>query len=162
MAVYEVTVDAVAKDSDLITFIFKKHGLGSVQDLVLGETEIASVLKSGIVGPADSQGDAQVLVLKGTASMLSEFYDDLMESYEDFPGLRMNAVMDDSVGMIERQIQTWWSRHQGAVGRLGSAGSSGLVSLILCRLFKVFRYTHWQRRLKNDVSQAGILTPFLM
>ena len=160
MAVYEVTVDAVAKDSDLINVYLQKHGLGSVQDLVLGETEIASVLKSGIVGPADSQGDAQVLVLKGTASMLSEFYDDLMKSYEDFPGLRMNAVMDDSVGMIERQMQTMVvTGTKGAVGRLGSAGSSGLVSTFSAGSSKFFDIPIEQRRLEKRREPGRDLNP---
>lgn len=160
MAVYEVTVDTVAKDSDLINIYLQKHGLGSVQDLVLGEAEIASVLKSGIVGPADSQGDSQVLVLKGTASMLSDFYDDLLKSYEDFPGLRMNAVMDDSVGMIEQQMKTMLvTDAKGAVGRLGSSGSSGLVSTFSTGSSKFFDIPLEQRRLEKRREPGRDLNP---
>ncbi|MFN7877803.1 MAG: hypothetical protein ACK5PB_20965 [Pirellula sp.] len=160
MAVYEVTVDRVAKDNDLINVYLQKHGLGSVEDLVLGDSEIASVLKSGIVGPADSQGDSQVLVLKGTASMLSEFYDDLLRSYEDFPGLRMNAVMDDSVGMIEQQMKTMMvTDTKGAVGRLGSSGSSGLVSTFSTGSSKFFDIPLEQRRLEKRREPGRDLNP---
>jgi hypothetical protein len=160
MAVYEVTVDAVARDGDLINVYLQKHGLGSVEDLVLGEAEIASVLKSGIVGPADSQGGSQVLVLKGTASMLSEFYDDLLRSYEDFPGLRMNAVMDESVGMIEQQMQPMLvTDAKGAVGRLGSSGSSGLVSKFATGSSKFFEIPLEQRRLEKRREPGRDLNP---
>jgi hypothetical protein len=160
MAVYEVTVDTVARDGDLINVYLQKHGLGSVEDLVLGEAEIASVLKSGIVGPADSQGDSQVLVLKGTASMLSEFYDDLLRSYEDFPGLRMNAVMDESVGIIEQQMQTMLvTDAKGAVGRLGSSGSSGLVSKFATGSSKFFEIPLEQRRLEKRREPGRDLNP---
>lgn len=160
MAVYEVTVDAVAKDSDLLNVFLQKHGLGSVEDLVLGEEQLASVLKTGIVGPADSQGGSQVLVLKGTASMLSEFYDDLLRSYEDFPGLRMNAVMDDSVGMIESQMQTMLvTDAKGAVGRLGSSGSNGLVSSFASGSSKFFEIPIEQRKLEKRREAGRDLNP---
>ncbi|MFN7842426.1 MAG: hypothetical protein ACK5N9_11965, partial [Pirellula sp.] len=160
MAVYEVSIDAVARDGDLLNVYLQKHGLGSVEDLVLGEEELASVLKSGIVGPADSQGDSQVLVLKGTASMLSEFYDDLLRSYEDFPGLRMNAVMDDSVGMIENQMQTMLvTDAKGAVGRLGASGSNGLVSSFASGSSKFFEIPIEQRKLEKRREPGRDLNP---
>ena len=160
MAVYEVTVDALARDGDMLNVYLQKHGLGSVEDLVLGEEELSSVLKSGIVGPADSQGDSQVLVLKGTASMLSEFYDDLRISYEDFPSLRMNAVMDDSVGMIETQMQTMLvTDAKGAVGRLGSSGSNGFVSSFASGSSKFFEIPLEQRKLEKRREPGRDLNP---
>jgi hypothetical protein len=160
MAVYEVSIDAVARDGDLLNVYLQKHGLGSVEDLVLGEEQLASVLKSGIVGPADSQGNSQVLVLKGTVSMLSEFYDDLLRSYEDFPGLRMNAVMDDSVGMIENQMQTMLvTDAKGAVGRLGASGSNGLVSSFASGSSKFFEIPIEQRKLEKRREPGRDLNP---
>ncbi|MCU0720874.1 MAG: hypothetical protein MUC83_14285 [Pirellula sp.] len=160
MAVYEVTLDEAAREGELINVYLQKHGLGSVEDLVLGDEEIASVLKSGIVGPADTQGESQVLVLKGTASMLSEFYDDLLRSYEDFPRLRMNAVMDDSVNVIEKQMQTMLvTDSKGAAGRLGSSGSSGLVSSFASGSSKFFDIPMEQRKLDKRREPGRDLNP---
>ncbi|MCU0710749.1 MAG: hypothetical protein MUC43_01735 [Pirellula sp.] len=160
MAVYEVTVDQVALNDDVLGLYLQKHGLGAVEDLVLDQDKLSSVLKSGIVGPADSQGESQVLVLKGTARMLSEFYDDLVSSYEDFPALRMNAVMDDSVGMLEKQMTTMQvSDERGAVGRLGSSGPSGLVSSFATGSSKFFEVPMEQRRLEKRREPGRDLNP---
>jgi hypothetical protein len=92
--------------------------------------------------------------------MLSEFYDDLLRSYEDFPGLRMNAVMDDSVGMIEQQMKTMMvTDTKGAVGRLGSSGSSGLVSTFSTGSSKFFDIPLEQRRLEKRREPGRDLNP---
>lgn len=160
MVVYEVVIDQAAQTDNVLGIYLEKHGLGSIEDLVLEEAELASVLNSGIVGPADARGDAQVLVLKGSARMLSDFYDDLAKSYEDFPALRMNAVMDDSVGVIERQMTTMQvSDTKGAVGRLGASGPSGLVSSFSAGSSKFFEVPMEQRRLDKRREPGQDLNP---
>lgn len=160
MVVYEVVIDQAAQTDNVLGIYLEKHGLGSIEDLVLEEAELTSVLNSGIVGPADARGDAQVLVLKGSARMLSDFYDDLAMSYEDFPALRMNAVMDDSVGVIERQMTTMQvSDTKGAVGRLGASGPSGLVSSFSAGSSKFFEVPMEQRRLEKRREPGQDLNP---
>ncbi|XZE20691.1 hypothetical protein SH449x_000574 [Pirellulaceae bacterium SH449] len=160
MAVYEISVDSSAREQDILGIYLQKHGLGAVDDLVLNQDEIATVLKSGLVGPASAAGDAQVLVLKGTASMLSEFYDDLMKSYEDFPSMRMNVVMDNAVGLIESQMSSMLvTESSGAVRRLGAKGDSGLVSSFSKGSFQFLDLPIEQRQAANRKPPANDLNP---
>lgn len=160
MAVYEISVDSLAREGDVLGVYLRKHGLGAVDDLVLDQNEMETVLKSGLVGPASPSGDAQVFVLKGTANMLSEFYDDLMKSYEDFPSMKMNVVMDDAVGLIESQMRSLLvSESSGAARRLGSKGDSGLVSSFDKGSFKFLELPIEQRQSANRKPPANDLNP---
>jgi hypothetical protein len=160
MAVYEISVDSLARERDILGIYLRKHGLGSVDDLVLDQNEMETVLKSGLVGPVSSSGDAQVIVLKGTANMLSEFYDDLMKSYEDFPSIRMNVVMDDAVGLLESQMRSLpVTESSGAARRLGAKRDTGLVSSFDKGSFKFLDLPIEQRQSASRKPPANELNP---
>jgi hypothetical protein len=160
MAVYEVVLNRQAQENDAITVLLERNGLGSVKELALGSDQMQKVLDSGWVGKPEEKGGSEVIVLKGTPTMLSNFFIDLLSSSEDFPAVGMDVVQDKSLIQIIEQMSSMDfvdpsadDKHQSFARKLMGSSSSGFVSMFGAGSKKFQRFPETVRRSAKSTRQ---------
>lgn len=128
VVVLSISMDEIAIKNRALDTIFNKYGIAAVDDLAIDDSELGSLLSSGLAGSLSKDG-VNVLFLKAKSSSIESIYMDVLRQEKDFPDIGLNIAMDDSVRKLIHQLSDIdVGAQRGVAKRLAVQSSDGLVS----------------------------------